>query len=95
MDAVGGSGEEERLVRECEQYLSSRELRTPLVATDPNPATTSSHSGSVPSPSEDGSGTDGRCVSSTSLPPDSAAVLERKRNLVDRCVHKVRSLIRK
>lgn len=95
MDAVGSSGDEEQLVRECEQYLSNQELRTPLVATAPTPASTSSHSGSASSLSEGGSGTNGICASSTSLPPDGAAVLERKRNLVDRCVHKVRSLIRK
>ncbi|XP_047004079.1 uncharacterized protein LOC124622427 [Schistocerca americana] len=92
--ADGGSGDDgERLVRECEQYLSSHELRARGPAADAA-APDCSRSGSASSLSES-SGAAGRRASTSSLPPDDAAGLKRRRNLVGRCVNKVRSLIRK
>ncbi|XP_047120719.1 uncharacterized protein LOC124804566, partial [Schistocerca piceifrons] len=87
-DGDGGGDDGERLVRECEQYLSSHELRAQGPAADAA-ASDCSRSGSASSVSESGG------ASSSSLPPDGAAGLKRRRNLVGRCVNKVRSLIRK
>jgi hypothetical protein len=81
--------EETQLLRECEQYLSAQELDSDMEqrGSEAQDAVSTSSSGEVRA--EIGKG------SHLSLPLPSTGEPKRKRNFMDRCVNKVRSLIRK
>lgn len=92
-------GAEEAVVSACEQYLSAAELRTQ----PPHPPQPSSSSSVQPTPCKRASilnrahSCDEARERSTSVLSLTSAASEpkRKRNFMDRCVNKVRSLIRK
>jgi hypothetical protein len=86
--------EETQLLRECEQYLSAQELDSETGPRDSDvpvneaqDAVSTGSSGEVRAEISKGS--------HLSLPLPSTGEPKRKRNFMDRCVNKVRSLIRK
>jgi hypothetical protein len=87
-------GAEEAVVSACEQYLSAAELRTqtpqPSTSLEPTPCKRASILNRAHSCDEARE----RSTSVLSL-TSAASEPKRKRNFMDRCVNKVRSLIRK
>jgi hypothetical protein len=91
---------EKQLLRECEQYLSAQELDSTAEQRDvPVKEAQSCHanldSDTVSTSSSGGARAGISQGSLLSLPLPSAGEPKRKRNFMDRCVNKVRSLIRK
>jgi hypothetical protein len=93
---------EQQLLRECEQYLSAQELDSTSEqrgsVTSVNEAQTchtNMDSDTVSTSSSGGARVGISQGSLLSLPLPSAGEPKRKRNFMDRCVNKVRSLMRK
>ncbi|XP_067010888.1 uncharacterized protein [Anabrus simplex] len=91
---------EEQLLNECEQYLSAQELGTdqPDSGSDTQLNKTQSCHANLDTESVISSDSNSEAKqngSQLSLPLPNAGEHKRKRNFMDRCVNKVRSLIRK
>jgi len=93
---------EQQLLRECEQYLSAQELDSSAEQRDSDVLVkeaqgchTNLDSDTVSTSSSGGPRAGISQGSLLSLPLHSAGEPKRKRNFMDRCVNKVRSLIRK
>jgi hypothetical protein len=89
---------EKQLLRECEQYLSAQELdsNTEQTGSDvPVNEAQNMDSDTVSTSSSGGERAGINKGSRLSLPLPSTGEPKRKRNFMDRCVNKVRSLIRK
>jgi hypothetical protein len=93
---------EQQLLRECEQYLSSQELdshteqrESDVPFNEAQSCHTNLDTDTVSTSSSGGARAGINQGSLLSLPLPSAGEPKRKRNFMDRCVNKVRSLMRK